>query len=697
MTDTNNGVETARDIFWRLDECLKRGHEDFMAHATRLDDYYLGGGRQWRPQDRAAVEGDGRPAVEVNLCMQAVNAAVGYQIMNRVDLNYQPKGGEADEHKAKVISKVIKHALGNTKYRWHETDAFMDGLVQQRGYLEMRMSFEDNMLGELSMTSLDPRDVLPDPDARSYDPDDWHDVRVTRWLTAQQLEQTYGKDVATEVVAKSYYCEDRDWGDEIGIPREGFGRIPPSYAMGTGWNGENNAWRRYRVVDVQTHEYQNVLCAMWPLTGDIRVVDGMEPQQIAWLIDQGVIVAKRRVRRVRWQVAAPEVLIYNQMSPFDHFTVVPYFPYFRRGKTVGMLDNAAQVQDLLNKFISQYAHIVNSSANGGWQGEANSLENMTDEEFTERGSETGLNLLRKPNTQPFQKIEPNQPPRGIENMMTFLQSNMQAVTAVNESAMGRDSGDMSGVAIQARQFAAQQALGIALDNLSRTRHMVAMRALEIIQKFYVGPRIMRIAEPDEMGNDRRMPIPINWPQDDGSFLNDMTIGEYDVEVNEQPYAVTFDNSQLEQMATVVKDMGVPIPPQFILKATTLADKSEIANAIKGQQGQADPAAEAEAALKQAQARLADNTAVTKAVEGMFSALRTAQIIASLPETAEIADGLLRSSGFKDQDAAPIVPRPPEGALPEPEDMPPESTHPLTPDNPDAGANVGMQSMPATSP
>lgn len=695
MTDTNNGVTEARNIFWRLDECMQRGHEDFMATATRLDDYYIGGGRQWRAADRAAVESKGKPAVEVNLCMSAVNAAVGYQIMNRVDLNYQPKGGEADEEKAKVISKVIKHALDNTHYRWHETDGFMDGLIQQRGYLEMRMSFDDNMLGELAVVSLDPRDVIPDPDARSYDPDDWHDVRITRWLTAQQLEQTYGKDVADEVVAKSFYCGDRDWGDEIGIPREGFGRIPPSYAMGTGWNGEDNAWRRYRVVDVQTHEYRNVLCAMWPLTGDIRVVDGMDQQQIAWLIDQGVIVAKRRVRRVRWQVAAPEVLIYDQMSPFDHFTIVPYFPYFRRGKTVGMLDNAAQVQDLLNKFVSQYAHIVNSSANGGWQGEAGQLENMTDEEFVERGSETGLVLLRKANTQPLQKIEPNKPPQGIENMMTFLQGNMQSVTSVNESALGQGSADMSGVAIQSRQFAAQQALGIALDNLSRTRHMVAERALEIIQKFYVGPRIIRIAEPDEMGDDKRVPMPLNWPQDDGTFLNDMTIGEYDVEVNEQPYAVTFDNSQLEQMGKIVKDMGVPIPPQFILKASTLADKSEIANAIKGQQGQADPVAEAEAALRQAQATLAQNTAVGKSIEAQFSALRTAQIITAIPETAAIADALLRSGGFKDQDAAPIVPQPAAGSLPEPEEMPPESTHPLTPDNPDAGANVGMQAMPPT--
>lgn len=280
-------------------------------------------------------------------------------------------------------------------------------------------------------------------------------------------------------------------------------------------------------------------------------------------------------------------------------------------------------------------------------------------------------------------------------MIQFLQANMQTVTAVNESAMGQDNADMSGVAIQARQFAAQQALGIALDNLSRTRQMMAERALKLVQKFYIGPRVIRISEPDEYGVERRIPMMLNMPQEDGTILNDLTLGEYDSEVSEQPYAVTFDNGQLEQMERIVKEMGVSIPPQFILKASTLADKTEIANALREQQGKADPVAEAEAELRRAQARLADNTAVNKAVEAQFSALRTAQIIAALPQTAEIADALLLSSGFKDQDAAPIVPQAPGLPLPEPEQLPQESTHPLTPDNPEAGMNTGMQSLPPT--
>lgn len=691
MADTNKGRDTAREVFWRLDEVANRGHLDWMARAGRFDDYYMGGGKQWDAGARAEVEGEGKPALEVNVCMQAINSAVGYQIQNRVDIAYLPKGGKADEKQGKVLSKVAKHVLDNTNYRWHETDAFTDGLIMGRGYLDMRMDYEDNDEGEVKIITLDPRDVIPDPDAKSYDPDQWHDVIITRWLTLREIEQIYGKDAAKTVKANEHLYVDRDWGDENGIDRTGFADIPHSYGMGRGWYGQNGPWRRYRIVDRQSHEYQQTLTARWP-TGDLRIIEGLPAEHIAWLIDQGVMVTKRRMRRVRWEVCAPEVTLHNALSPYEHFTVVPYFPYFRRGKTAGLLDNAIGVQDIINKFVSQYAHIVNSSANGGWQGESDALANMTDEEFTERGSETGLVLLRKPGTQPFQKIQPNEPPRGIENMITFAERNMQAVTAINESMSGNDNANMSGVAIQSRQFAAQQAMGVSLDNLARSRAMVGKRVAKLIQRFMGAPRIIRISEPDEYGIEHRVPMQLNMPQDDGTILNDMTLGEYDLEVSEQPYAVTFDNGQLEQIEKMV-NMGVPIPHHYILKASNLADKSQIADEMREAQGKADPVAEAEAALKRAQARLADNTAVTKAVEAQYSALKTAEIITAIPQTAEIADALLRSSGFQDQDAAPIVPAAPEGMqrLPEPELE--DSTNPLTPGNPEAGINAGMSTAP----
>lgn len=698
MTDTNNNRDVAREVFWRFHEVYYRGHSEWMPWARRLEDFYLGGGRHWRDRDRREMEGEGRPCREVNTVLPTVNAAAGYQIANRVDIGFLPKGGQADERSAKLMGKVIKHSLDNTKYRWHETDIFLDGLIQQRGYLDMRVGFDDNIKGELRIESLDPMDVMPDPDAKTYDPDGWADVRTTRWLTRNEIEWNYGKEAADEVVlSSSTYC-DENFGHEV-VDRSGFG-LPTSYAMGWGWYDDKAQNRRYRIVDEQSHEYALTLAAIWP-TGDVRSVEGASREKLAWLIDQGVQIVKHRMRRVRRRVAAPEVAIVDRLSPYKHFSIVPFFPYFRRGRTIGMVDNMVSPSEMLNKFVSQYEHVTNSSANSGWQGEADTLENMTDEEFTERGAETGLVLLRKKNTAPFEKIKPNEVPRGIDRMIEMSQDHLMTVSGVDRNMRDPAKQDLSGVAFQAMLYASQQKLAIALDNMSKTRHMVAMRALEMTQDFLGSERLIRITEMDSYGVEQSVPLALNVRMDDGTILNDTTMGEYDIVVNEKPAAVTFDNTEFEQMKSMRTDMGIAIPDAIVVKHSNLADKTEIAESLREQTDKPDPVAEADAALKQALARKADADAVAKSIEAQYSAIQTAQAIVFTPEAAALADALLRSGGYQDHDAAPIVPSLPADAMPaEPEPIDtgfPTNTNPLTPANPVVGINRGLSDGPTQPP
>ena len=68
-----------------------RGHIDYMKQADRCEQMYLGGGRQWKPEDRAYVEAQKRPALEFNEIKGAVNTAIGYQIQNRMDIAFKPR------------------------------------------------------------------------------------------------------------------------------------------------------------------------------------------------------------------------------------------------------------------------------------------------------------------------------------------------------------------------------------------------------------------------------------------------------------------------------------------------------------------------------------------------------------------------------------------------------------------------------
>lgn len=691
LADASTNMMTAREIFERHEEVFERGHEDYMREARELEDMYLGGGRQWRPEDRAILEAEGRPCWEVDITKPAVNAAAGYQIANRVDISFVPRGGAADEFNAKLQSKVVRQILDNNRWRQKETQVFLDGLIQRRGYFDIRMNYDDSPLGEVKIRVPDPLDCLPDPDANSLDPDDWSDYMETRWLNAAQLEWNYGEDAAKEIVARGdSLCEHLNHGEEHGILRAGFNeRLVAAYSLNRAFRNERGPTRRYRVIERQVNEYQLALTAVFP-GGDERVVEGMDREYIAQLIEQGIPVIKRRKRRVRFQVAAPDVAVFNEIAPFSHFTVVPYFPFFRRGRSTGMLDSLKSTQEMLNKFVSQFAHIVNTSANSGWQGESGQLDNMSDQDLVNNGGKTGLVLLRRPGTPKLEKITPNQIPTGIDRMIELSHLHAKMVSGMDDTLLGNTPADLSGVAIQSLQFASQQKLALPLDNLSWTRQMVAVRTQELTQRFYGAERIMRIAEEDMYGVTRYIPTVLNQRMPDGTIVNDLTMGTYDLVMSEQPGQVTFDNSQFQQLKDM-REMGINVPEHRIIRASNLADKSEIAEEMAKAAGQVDPVVEAETRLKNAQAEKAEAAATNSRVEGMFSAVKTAREIVLTPQTASLADVLLRSAGFKDQDAAPLLPSAPAAIPGEMAAPGPENSNPLTPTNPDVGLDTGLGS------
>ena len=185
-------------------------------------------------------------------------------------------------------------------------------------------------------------------------------------------------------------------------------------------------------------------------------------------------------------------------------------------------------------------------------------------------------------------------PTGQEKMIQFAHQHAQVVSGAPESVSLRDQRDMSGVAIQSTQWADQQKLAIVLDNLSRCRRMVAMRGLEYVQKFMGAERVMRITEEDPYGVTRHIPYVLNQRMPDGAVLNDLTAGQYDLVLSEQPAQVTFDNSQFEQLSTMRKDMGIKISDARIVRASNVQDKSDIADELQQAAGQANPLEEAEA-------------------------------------------------------------------------------------------------------
>lgn len=686
-TLTSIGDEAARENWDRYQYAKDRGHLDYLPHAARCEDMYMGGGRQWTPEARAQLAQERRPCYEFNEIKPSVNATIGYQIHNRMDIAFKPRGGDADLNRATILTKVAMQVVDMCDLHWHETQVFSDGLIQQRGYFDVRVSFDNNIQGEIVVSDLDPMDVIPDPDAKAYDPDKWGDVLITRWLTLDEIGQLYGQK------ARMAAEESNDAGADFGElddeeVRSKFASRDNTGAFDACLKKEDGQ-QRYRIIDRQRFIYELTPCIVWPVTGDVRTEADLAQDSIADAIAQGAVRAKRMRRRVKWTVTTLTATLFDGYSPYEHFTVVPYFAYFRRGKTGGMVDDAIGPQEALNKAISQYVHVVNTAANSGWITDQNSITNMAPGELELRGAQTGLHIEVKEGARRPEKIQPNQVPTGVDRLIDRADKALKSVT-VPEAMRGQQGPETSGIAIQSKQFAAQQQLAVPLDNLAYTRRLLAMRILKLIQTYYDSYRIFRITETDPLtGKQVENTLEINrFDQASGGYLNDVTIGTYDVVVTEQPMQVTFQNSQFQQ-ALEMRQAGIAIPDPQVIRYSNLADKHEILASMQGNQPPADPTIDARVRLIDAQARHTDAKATDVAVKTQYSAAQTAQVLQLTPGTATVADGLLRSAGYTDHDAAPIVPQP-SGGVPA-LDMP-RNTDPLTPASPARGQEAGIETL-----
>lgn len=638
-----------------------RGHRKFQVRAQRCDRFYLGAGEQWELEDVQTLAETDRKPIEDNQIMQMVNTAIGYQIANRMDITVSPRGHGANDDGAALMGKILKYITDESKYSWRETEVFGDGMIMSRGYFDIRMDFDKNLRGEVAVTAPDPLDVMPDPDARDYDPESWADVTLDRFYTASQIGQLFG--AAAKRAVENFGTADsvNHLNGTDGVIRPHFGDV----SIGDmGYMGETAGMGDtvlYRVVDRQYRVYELVKCAIYP-TGDVRPIPAATPEQVAAYVTQGAMITKRMQKRVKWIVSTSTVTLFDDYSPYPWFTIIPFFPYFRRGQTRGMVDNAIVLQEGLNKGLSQFAHILNTVANSGWLLEQNSLVDMDEHQFKIEAAKNGVVITYKEGSQKPEKIMSSPVPAGLMEYVSQMRQSLTSVTGMEQAlSSAGPMNEMSGVAYQARQYAAQQKLAVPLDNLARTRYMAAEHFVDLIQLFFDGPRIFRITETDQYGKPKTSEVSVNQPmqQEDGTvdYLNDLTLGEYGLVISEQPMQVTFDNSQFEQVKSLKNDFGYPVPAAIALRYSTLSDKDEIGKAIEdGMQAQPDPVAEAKAALLQAQTVLAQVTTVGKRIEAVYGATQAGTQIATLPQVASLADEILQSSGFEDQNASPIVPQ-----------------------------------------
>lgn len=628
-------TELAAKTWNRFVYCRDHGHTDFVAKADKCERFFAGD--QWDPVDRAKLQAVRRPVLTINKILSTMSNVLGEQINNRAEISFRPRSGAPSEV-ADVLTKVFRQISDNNHLDWKRSDMFADGVIGSRGFLDVRLTYKDSMEGEVTIDSLNPKNVIVDPDAEEYDPDTWSEVFTSKWLTADDIEVLYNKadaETLRQKVGSSLTFEH----DAMTINRDRFGmRGNDTSYEGSG--EDTTTLRNVRIIERQYRQLDRQKFFLAPQTGDMRPVpEEFGRDKIAFFVEKyGFQVVPKLVRRIRWTVAADNIILHDDWSPYQHFTVVPYFPHFRRGNTIGLVENLLGPQELLNKVTSQELHVVNTTANSGYKIKAGALTNMTVEELEEKGAQTGLVIeVNGDPDKDVQKISPNQVPQGLDRISYKAEESIKTISGVSDSMQGMDRADVAAKAIQQKRQAGSTNLVKPLDNLTRTDAILARNVLDLVQEFYTEARMMTITHDQTTGESETFQINQPNPQPETGeeppespyqeILNDLTLGEYDVVVTSVPRRETLEDSQFEQIMAM-KEAGIMIPDSVVIDASRLMNKKDIIKQMQGDQEspEALAAKELQQRLQAAEVGKAEGEAASKHADAQLKGAKTQEII-----------------------------------------------------------------------
>lgn len=602
------------------------GHIAFVKKADMCNKFFMGD--QWDPLDKQILTAQHRPALTINKILPTLSTLFGEQIKNRAEVVFRPTAG-ANPDTADALTKLYNNISDRNQLQWLRSEIFADGCITSRGYIDLRMDFDENIHGDAKMVLLNPKNVLPDPDADQYDPDTWNDVMTTKWMSYDDISLLYSQEKADRLKGRETSAFPYSW-DSVERFTDKFGQ---RVMYGTNFEQDTaHVMKNIRVLERQYRVIDKRKFLVDLKTGDRRPIpEEWDDAKVALITQKyGLGVMVKRVKRIRWTVTADDVVLHDDWSPYSHFTVIPYFPNFRRGQTVGLVENLVGPQELLNKVSSQELHTVNTSANSGWIVKTGSLVNMSIEELENRGATTGLVLETKGEPSDIQKIVPNQTPSGLDRISYKAEEHVKTISNVSDSMQGFDREDVAAKAIQMKSARGSINQAKILDNLARTDHIIARNVLDLIQEFYTEERVINITQDRMTGEQSELALNQEDPST-GEILNDLTLGDYDVVVVSVPDYDTIEDSQFQQ-AVSLREIGVAIDDSVLIENSRLMKRGEIVKAMqaKANSVEAQKAAQMQEALQQAELAKTQAEAQNKAADAGKKAAETQQLAATDP-------------------------------------------------------------------
>jgi hypothetical protein len=558
-------------------------------------------GKQWSEAALKALNDQDRPAFKFNKIRPLVRLVLGYFGNHRTDAKLLPGyDGSGTQDIAECLTRICKVVSEINQENFVDTEVFLDGLLGGRGYVDTRMVFDRNDLGEIQVTAQDPFSIKLDPEADQYDLNTHGFIMQDRWVTIDEVAFTYGKSAAAMVapmIRSSAYMGGiptalMDLAEDITPWRTFAGSreaLNPYMAIDSFLaNAYDPARKTVRLVDCQHHIRVMQRCFIDLDTGAREPIpDSWDEKKIGRVLEwtamkyramrqaNPIRAVVRPMKRVRWTTMVGDLVVWDNWSPYETYTISAFFPYFRRGKTSGMVEDLIDPQMEINKRRSSQIDAVTRTANSGWLIHTRGLSEQQKQNVEANGATPGVNIewqgeqYMKP-----ERIQAAAPPMAMERLETKATDDLREISGINESALGQLDRVQSGRALEARQRQAVIAIQPFMDNMTRTKELTTRKKVELIQNHYTEKRIYRAFGDD--GKDSL--ITINARTAAGDIVNDVTNGRYSIVVDESPLSASFISAGLEDMLDLIEKGVLTLTPTVknaVIDASSIPHKEAI--------------------------------------------------------------------------------------------------------------------------
>lgn len=548
-------------------------------------------GDQWEPEFKAKMRRQRRAPAVFNQILPVIDSIVGHQIQNRVDLVAKPVDRFGDPILADILTSSIKAIENMNNVNSERRLQFLDGITAGVGVKEIWPESDVDMEQSIRVAQSSPWHYYFDPRFEKYDYRDGKKYYKETWMTAKDVELTYGKKVAKKLrmpeageefpelpeynVPGSWDNNSNDYGNKNGVS----GSELENRMMAHGYDQQGSL---YRVVEEYEKRYERFELFFDETAGGMRRLDELSEIEQELFNPETVSTTKSYIHLTT--LVADSVIAHesdikskkNENVEFYHIINL-YFPYFINGKYFGVIENLLYPQEDINKHYSQIIHILNSYANAGVYYEEGIFDPQTESQLDDLLAMNGIHIKVERDALSQGRIKPierHEAPQTLFSLIGMKEGATKYISGVPDEFQGGARRAQSGKAKDAQiQQASMKQLGL-IENFRETQRLEGKAYLFCIQNYLTSETLLRVVG-DEYGSEMQE-LQLNMRYFD-QIINDVTIGKYDITLEYEGRT----QSERDRMKYMLVELSNTVPAfadiigKYVLQYSDMPQKDKI--------------------------------------------------------------------------------------------------------------------------